>query len=64
MEEPALGVSVKSVRFVAGSLGFISGRVTLKTSKNIVRIFPASCSTQAESAHVLVHACCLSCIVH
>ena len=51
--EPALGVSVKSVRSVAGRLEFYSLSGRTKDFKNSIRSFRARRSAQAEVRRVL-----------
>ena len=50
---PALGVSVKSVRLVAGRLGFYSRSGHTKDFKNSILSFRARRSAQAEVRRVL-----------
>ena len=60
--EPVLGVLVKSVRLVAGRLGFYSLSGHTKDFKNSIRSFRARRSAQAEVRRVLCM-CCSSCYV-
>ena len=59
---PALGVSVQSVRVVAGRLGFYSRSGHTKDSKNSIRSFRDRRSAQAEVRRVLCMYCspCMS----
>ena len=56
-----LGVLVKSVRLVAGKLGFYSQSGHTKDFKNSIRSFRARRSAQAEVRRVLCM-CCSSCM--
>ena len=58
---PALGVSVKSVRLVAGRLRFCSRSGYTKDFKNSIRSFCARRSAPAEVRRVLCM-CCSSCM--
>ena len=55
--EPALGVSVKSVRLVDGRLGFYSRSGHTKDLKNSIRSFRTRRSAQTEVRRVLCRLC-------
>ena len=59
--KPAFDVSVKSVRLVAGRLGFYSRSGHTNDFKNSIRSFRARQLVQAEVRRVLCM-CCLSCM--